>query len=162
MSDKLKNCPQCEKLFVPEPPEELCVDCAFDNEQILERVDNAIEQQGKKTPKAIADYTGIPLATVKQILKTSLSRAHDTLPDALCTQCEKRPAQKASDLCLQCRLSMYRSLGDTADELQERVVFGEPEPDTIKDRLSIGNTLAEKRRRTGSYRFDPSPKLRKR
>ncbi len=157
MGDKMRNCAQCGKIFVPEAPEIYCADCTYSNVQIAEMIDDAIEKHGKRSPTEIADFTGLTVGKVKAVIRSSRPRSYDTLVEDLCDRCGKRPRQEASDYCFQCRLDMYRSFSEAADAAWEKAVNSPSEEEEIEKSLSISATLAQKRRRTGTYRFNPSP-----
>lgn len=159
MDDKMRSCAQCGKIFVPDPPEIYCADCTYSNQQIVERIDNAIEKRGKRSPGEIAELTGLSVGKVKAVIRSSRPRSYDTVVEDLCNRCGKRPRQEASDYCFQCRLDMYRSFSDAADAAWEKASKAPTEE--IEKKLSVRATLAEKRRRTGTYRFNPSPKYQK-
>ena len=159
MDDKMRNCAQCGNIFVPEPPEIYCADCSYSNQSIVETIDNAIEKRGRKSPTEIADLTGLAVGKIKAVIRSSRPLSYDTLVEDLCSRCGKRPRQEASDYCFQCRLNMYRSFSDAADAVWEKASKAPAEE--IQKKLSVRDTLAQKRRRTGTYRFNPSPTYQK-
>jgi hypothetical protein len=88
--------------------------------------------------------------------------AHEVEKDELCFKCGLKPAQPGSELCLGCRLEIHKSLGDAAIDVGQKIVEVQRRPESYLKGVSARTALEMKRQRTGTHRFDPSPKQRKR
>jgi hypothetical protein len=159
MDVALRTCKSCRKLFVPRSSSVYCPACENESDRDEDLIERAITRYGLKKPRQIADWTGLPLARVKRALRESRVLAHAAETDARCARCGERPVQKGSDYCLSCRLDLQNSFRDSATDLSRKL----PERPAPSDTASVSavTALSRKRRRTGTYRFNPAPAQRK-
>lgn len=161
MAEDLKPCPDCGKVFSPETDGGLCGDCAYENESLTGLIQDAVERHGKKNAKEIARFLSTPLAKVKTAIRSSRLLAHDLGEEDLCKRCNTNLAQRGSEFCLDCRLEVHKSIGAITRDLKENVALERPAR-LDQSRMNIGAALQDKRRRTGTNRFDPTPRQIKR
>lgn len=161
MSAELRACSDCGKVFAPESDEVFCVACAGENERLVVSIQDAVEHHGKKTSRAIARFLKVPLARVKRAIRSSRTLAHDLGEEDLCKRCNIHLAQRGSELCLECRLEVHKSIGAITKDLEETVRLERPNR-MDQSRMTAGDALEDKRKRTGTHRFDPTPRQTKR
>jgi len=118
----------------------------------MDFIEEAVLKLGIRSPRQIALHTGISIDKVKRALKSSQLLAHEALPVDLCSRCEEDVAQPGSEFCLSCRLAFHKSFGDMLADLKERPNVG-PQFQSGASRMQSIDGVADKRRRTGSYRF---------
>lgn len=162
MDQGLETCPECATVFAPVHGGSLCEECTLETEVTLALILSAVDRGGVDTPRKIAAATGLGVAKIKKALRRSFLLAHAVDTRDTCVKCAARPAQRGSDYCLVCRLELFSSLGKAAGELEGKVEAQRRKPEAELGGMSVRDALARKRRRTGSYRFDPSPKRSKR
>lgn len=162
MDARLRACQECDTPFSPVLDEDPCEDCSRERNEILTYIQGAMERSGLKTAKQIAKHIGLPVAKVHKVLNSSSLLAHAVTTNEICVSCNERPAQPAAEYCLSCRLELHKSLGDAAGDLQAQVQARARRSEAQYRDAGVSDLLARKRRRTGSYRFDPSPKRSKR
>lgn len=155
----LRTCKRCRKLFVPRSSPLFCPACENENYRDEDLIEQAIIRHGLKKPRQIAQWTGLPLARVKRALRNSRILAHAAETDTPCVRCGQRPAQKGAEYCLTCRLDLQNSLRESATDLARKLPE-RPAPSDVAS-LSAVTALSRKRRRTGTYRFNPAPSQRK-
>lgn len=159
MPANLKRCRDCGKFFASDDARLYCFDCSMSRLDHEEMVDLAVRSGRARTPEEIAQLTGLGLDEVRAIVHRSNLLSHEINDERLCSFCEERPAQPASRYCLRCRIKLNEELGKAAKEIAERT-HPELEHFVPQSAQSTGvvSALAEKRRRTGSSRFDPTPR----
>lgn len=163
MPADVRQCKECGKAYEVQMGESLCDVCLIQRDRILTQVEDAIRRTGKRGTRDIADITGLDAREVKRTMKSSHMLAHAGLSEDICSKCNSQNAQKGSRFCLQCRLELHKSLGDAAGTLLDDIHARRSR--TLKEdlkRISPSDLLEDKRRRTGTHRFDPSPKQSKR
>lgn len=137
-----------------------CEACRKKRERLLGLIGNAVER-GASNVRDIAKNTGFSRSEVAKTIQSSHYLSHVANSDEICTQCRERFAQQGSLYCLACRLALHKSLGDAATATRDGEKKRPKKPEDRMKSLTTTDALREKRRRTGSHRFDPSPKLRK-
>lgn len=160
MPNDSARCHDCGAAFVPDPGESRCAACRRKREKLAGLIGGAVER-GQRNIDDIARSTGLSPRQVSKTLQTSNYLRHAAESNETCVQCGERPAQQGSPFCLACRLALYKSLGDAASET-ERNQKGKKK--RAKSGMESGSTMAalsEKRRKTGSHRFNPAPSQRK-
>ncbi|MDZ4859919.1 MAG: hypothetical protein SGI88_13150 [Candidatus Hydrogenedentes bacterium] len=164
MANKLSKCPRCGKIFAETPGKNLCARCNTEFLEYGDRVLDAIEKHGLRKPEEIAEFTGVPLEKVIELVENSTLLSHEIESDRLCAACKERPAQKHADYCFHCRLMLNKAFGDAAKlmgEIREREQrMKRPkanEPDLL---ASVDEALKHKRGRRAVKRPDPTPKNR--
>lgn len=161
MDAELSNCTECGRPFTPRGFEVMCPACDEEHERIIIMIEDAVERHDKKTPREIAEHTGLELRTVKKMIQASRVLAHATEPVEVCVHCRKRKPLPASMYCLICGLHIHRYLKDSAEELREEIRTRDPVATGRYRGMDVGIAISQKRQRTGAYRFDPTPKHKK-
>ncbi|GMU92252.1 MAG: hypothetical protein AMXMBFR4_13100 [Candidatus Hydrogenedentota bacterium] len=158
----LAKCRRCGKIFGAQTGKVLCAKCTSDYLYEGERVLEAIEKHSLRTPREIAEFTGIPIDRVEDLIGSSALIGHAVEQNKPCLYCGERPAQKRSEYCLQCRMMLNKELGSAA-----RLIGSLLEREKRKPRVRIENAgptldqlLKSKRERTGTKRMDPTPRNR--
>lgn len=119
MAPNLVKCPRCGKIFASKAGKTLCAKCNSEFLDYGDRVLNAIEKHGLRTPEEIAEFTGVPLDSVIDLVENSRLLSHEIDQDRLCASCKERPAQKYCEYCFHCRLTLNRAFGDAAKLMSE-------------------------------------------
>ena len=142
--------------------------CARCNTEFLEygdRVLDAIERHGLRKPEDIAEFTGVPLEKVIELVESSTLLSHEIESERLCAACKERPAQKHADYCFHCRLMLNKAFGDAAKLMaqiqeRERIAKRAKKADAADLLPSVDEALKHKRGRRSIRRPDPTPKNR--
>ena len=116
-------------------------------------MEDAIHVYGQGKPSEIAEHTLLPLERVKVLLHHAKVLAENVESETLCRNCNESNALTHSQYCLGCQLAIFKSLGDEAHQAEVNHLSL---PDI--NLYSLRDTLAEKRQRTGTSRFQHSPK----
>lgn len=164
MDETLKKCEKCERLFSgPEGMEE-CHSCrdAGDVDNLLALVQHAVRVRGRTSLVEITAVTGIGAIDVRRILENSPALAKDVNTGDLCAHCEKRAVVEGRDLCHVCIVDLEADLKDQQESVTQDLVAREERPESRLRYQSVGAALRDKRRRTGSHRFDSTPRNIKR
>lgn len=164
MAAKLSKCPRCGKIFAEKRGKSLCAKC---NTEFLEYGDlvlDAIEKRGLRKPEEIAEFTGVPLEKVIELVENSTLLSHEIEAERVCAACKERPAQKHADYCFHCRLMLNKAFGDAAKlmaQIHEREKRKKHTKIEAGDFLaSVDESLKHKRNRRTVPRPDPTPKNR--
>ncbi len=80
--------------------------------------------------------------------------ARDLDPEGTCSQCGEREALASSERCIGCQLALYKLLGDVVADVTFALAM---KPLGTAGRTHVLAAVQEKRRRTGSYRFNTAP-----
>ena len=146
---KLTHCVKCGKYVPADQANKLCSGCTGTAAPIPDRVKEAIDEFGKRTADEIAYFADIPKDEVLRILEDPEVQRLLSAPRPQCTRCGVRPAQRACEYCLDCRLELNRDLGTAAQDLATKVEEkgrAEHAPPS-RPTASIFQTLEEKRGR---------------
>ena len=150
----LGRCAGCGRVYSPQVESQLCVDCDFKNEEDHLKVESSVDARKRQTLSEIAADTHLSKARVRTILRNAPLLARELEPEGNCSQCGRIDALASSGRCIGCQLALYATLGDGA--LNVKVKPAEPE---LRPRaMHVLRAVQDKRRRTGSYRFDPTPR----
>ncbi|MBM3290213.1 MAG: hypothetical protein FJY92_08690 [Candidatus Hydrogenedentes bacterium] len=164
MSANLTKCPQCGKIFAAQAGKGLCAKCNSEFLAYGDRVLDAIEKHGLRKPEDIADFTGVPLDTVIDLVENSALLSHEIEQERVCAGCKERLAQKHSEYCFRCRLTLNKAFGDAVKlmgELRDREHRAKQSTTGTGDYLpSVEETVKRKRGRRELRRPDPTPKSR--
>lgn len=157
MNTTLRKCIDCGKLFAAREYVQQCQHCATDERTVYKRIEDAVVLDKLTSVSAISIDLGVDASVVRRVL-ADLPYLSDVVEnDESCTRCGIRAAAFGRDFCSYCMADVNADLRDMVS-LTER---GKPVQDPRKEfggrSLSVGNALREKRRRTGSYRFNPVP-----
>jgi len=140
--------------------ESRCDACLRKRARLLGLIENAVER-GSSNIRDIARSTGFSRSEVAKTIQSSHYLAQAADSDEICSHCRERFAQKGCAYCLACRLALHKSLGDAASATRDGEKNRPKKPEDRMRSLTTSAALREKRRRTGSHRFDPAPKQRK-
>lgn len=164
MPPNLAKCPRCGKIFSAQAGKTLCAKCNTEFLDYGDRVLDAIEKHGLRQPNEIAEFTGVPLDTVIDLVENSALLSHEIEQERICTACKERLAQKHSDYCFHCRLMLNKAFGDAVklmSEIREREQRMKKEQSESSDLLpGIDEAIKYKRTRRTLRRPDPTPKNR--
>lgn len=164
MAANLTKCPRCGKIFAAQAGKSLCAKCNTEFLDYGDRVLDAIEKHGLRRPEDIAEFTGVPLDKVIDLVESSALLSHEIENNRLCAACKERPAQKHSDYCFHCRLTLNKAFGDAVklmSEIRERELRAKRSEGKSGDFLpSVEETIKAKRGRRRAQRPDPTPKSR--
>jgi hypothetical protein len=160
MPPECARCHDCGVSFVPAGSETRCEGCRHKREKLLGLIGNAVER-GHSNLRDIARETGFSEKQISKTIQASHYLAHAANSDETCEQCGERPAQKGSTFCLACRLALHKSLGDAATTTRDKQKRKKKKPEDRLRSMTTMGALSEKRRRTGSHRFNPAPTQRK-
>lgn len=164
MKDNLKNCSRCGRLFAGMPRQRECPDCLRYDLDVADAVDQAVDVYGCKTVSEIAERTGMSSDDVLQIVRHTPGLRDLVESEAVCERCQERPATSVSPYCLNCRMELNRAFSKAAADLLRRLRFREDirtQQPVGYQHMSVLQELRVKRTRTGSYRFDPTPRRAK-
>ncbi len=161
MLDDFSKCGECGKFFVPMGQADYCRLCAAHRAEDLEELARAMDQLGADAanPQALATSAGLSEDRVKALMQDSNTLARDLDADKVCTRCERRQAQYGSEFCLECRMTLFKRLGEAADEMFDKV-------DTLRSRISglvssrpssggVVAAMRDKRKLTPNIRTNP-------
>lgn len=162
MSDKLAKCPRCGKIYAEQPGKTMCARCNTEVLEYEDRILDAIGKRGLRQPEEIAEYTGIPLEAVVELVESSALIGQEIEQERLCVACKERFAQKYCEYCFHCRLSLNKAFGDAVKligDIQSRELTVKKEKGRELDYLpSVDDALKHKRGRRALRRPDPTPK----
>lgn len=162
MAEDVRKCRDCGRNYIPIMGEDRCDVCLLQRDRLLTMLEDTINRHGKRTPSELASLTGFSEREVKKTLRSSHMMAHAVESDETCARCNVRNAQQGSSLCFACRLDLHKALGAAAKTLLDDInARSRNTDDGLKDK-SVSSAIDDKRRRTGTHRFDPSPDHRKR
>ena len=150
----LGRCAGCGRVYSPQVESQLCVDCHFKNEEDHLKVESCVDSRERQTLSEVASDTHLTTARVRAILRTAPILARELEPEGSCSQCGRPGALASSGRCIGCQLALYATLGDGARNVGAEV----PEPTVRPRAMHVLRAVQDKRRRTGSYRFDPTPR----
>ncbi len=151
MALTLGKCAACGRVYDATQGLQVCADCYFENEADRELVEAAIDTQRARTLSAVVAHTGLDETRVRRILRDAPLLARELEPEGMCSECGRREAVASSGRCVGCQLALYKSLGDVAADAALASAMG---PLETAGRTHVLAAVQEKRRRTGSYRFN--------
>lgn len=154
MALTLGNCATCGRVYNTRHGSEVCADCYLEGEADRELVEAAIETQRARTLSAVVAHTRLDETRVKEILRDAPVLARDLEPEGTCSECGRREALASSGRCVGCQLALYKSLGDVVADAEFASAMG---PLETAGRMHVLAAVQDKRRRTGSYRFNSTP-----
>jgi hypothetical protein len=164
MATNLTKCPRCGKIFAEKPGKSLCARCNTEFLDYGDRVLDAIERHGLRQPEEIAEFTGVPLDSVIDLVENSALLSHEIEREQKCAACKERPAQKHCNYCLHCRLLLNRAFGEAItlmSEIREREQRLKRLREQTFDYLpSVDEAVKSKRGRRERQPPDPTPKNR--
>jgi len=164
MPADLAKCPRCGKIFAEQAGKTLCARCNSEFLAYGDRVLDAIEKHGLRNPEDIAEFTGVPLDSVIDLVENSALLSHEIEQERVCTACKERLAQKHSEFCFHCRLMLNKAFGDAVKlmgDIRERERRMKETTAGRPDYLpSVDDAIKRKRGRRGLRRPDPTPKNR--
>lgn len=160
MANDFGECPVCGKTLTVPRGRKWCPNCAIARERNIALIENAVMNRGVTIVHEIADFTGIEVDEVHRLVRETpaLSREVDT--GEPCVQCGLELAQKGSQYCLRCRLDLFNTFDEAADLLADKVDRLPPEHES-SSLASLRDVLSDKRSRTGTSRFNPTPGQRR-
>ena len=164
MAAKFSKCPRCNKIFAMQPGKTLCARCNTEFLEYEDRVLEAIEKHNLRKPEHIAEFTGYPLDKVIALIENSSLLRHETVDERLCVSCKERPAQKHSEYCFHCRLTLNKAFGDSVKLMAE--IYEREERLKLSRGLKAnlvqggGDAAARKHTKRTLRRPDPTPKSR--
>ena len=142
----------------------MCAKCNTEFLDYGDRVLDAIEKHGLRQPGEIAEFTGVPLDSVIDLVESSTFLSHEIEQERMCTACNERPAQKHCDYCFHCRLTLNKAFGDAVKlmgDIREREQRVKKSNAQSSDFLpSVDEAIKKKRGRGEFRRPDPTPKGR--
>lgn len=154
MALTLGNCATCHRVFNTRDGSQVCADCYLKNEADQSLVETSVEMRKARTLSAIAADTRLHETRVRQILRDAPVLARELEPEGVCSQCGERQALASSGRCIGCQLALYKSLGDVVADVR----YGPRiKPSETSGRMRVLAAVQEKRRRTGTYRFNVVP-----
>ncbi|NUM56744.1 MAG: hypothetical protein HUU46_24210 [Candidatus Hydrogenedentes bacterium] len=165
MNPNLARCPRCGKIFAAQAGKSLCAKCNTEFLDYGDRVLDAIEKHGLRQPDEIAEFTGVPLDTVIDLVENSTLLSHEIEQERVCAACKERLAQKHSEYCFHCRLMLNKAFGDAVKlmgEIRERELRLKKKKKEDASVLlpSVDDAVKHKRTRRSLHRPDPTPKSR--
>lgn len=161
---ELTRCVQCGKLFQKEPGKTLCLECA----PLTERPSEILQETPRKTPpeppkeldseereliQNLSSSTGLPSKVIEESIRALTESENARAEEAACVRCKKRPPLEEGDLCVYCRLDLYRRLGNAAQDLFDQMEMLEPGETGPS---SVISSYENKRRRTAASRINPT------
>ena len=158
MDMHLEKCAECKELFSAHANEDRCPACEREAARIFELIDAAIDRKTSTTARKVAEITGLPLDTVKRVVRSSRSLSDRTLLEEPCKRCKDREAIRHSEYCALCILAIESSLRDAVDELRKSKETKRWKPEDRVAKMNVLSAMREKRRRTGSSRFTATPR----
>lgn len=154
MALTLGNCATCGRVYNTRHGSEVCADCYLENEAARALVETSVQMRKARCLSEIAADTRLDKTRVRKILRDAPVLARDLEPEGTCSQCGEREALASSGRCVGCQLALYKSLGDVVAD----VTFAPRiKPSETAGRMHVLAAVQEKRRRTGSYRFNATP-----
>lgn len=150
MALSLENCSRCNNIFDARLGSDICSSCHEDAERELSLVECSLERGEESTLSQIVHDTQLPRERVQSILRGARILTRGMRPEGSCTKCAEREAMPDCDYCLGCQLELFKSLGDLAADATETMLNRTPSP---RKPSNLRAALHEKRRRTGTYRF---------
>ena len=164
MAAKISKCPRCGKIFAEKPGKTLCAKCNTEFLQYGELVLEAIEKRGLRKPAEIAEFTGVPIDKVIELVENSTLLSHEIEVERMCSACKERPAQKHADYCFHCRLMLNKAFGEAAKlmgQIHERERrMKSTKHDSTDFLASVDQALKNKSRILSKPRPNPAPKNR--
>jgi hypothetical protein len=164
MAANLVKCPRCGKIFAEKAGKSLCARCNTEFLDYGDRVLDAIERHGLRQPEEIAEFTGVPLDSVIDLVENSALLSHEIEQERMCAACKERPAQKHCEYCFHCRLLLNKAFGDAVKlmgEIRERESRLKKSNATQSEYLpSVDEAVKYKRERRKLRPPDPTPKNR--
>lgn len=146
MSAVFKKCGGCGRIFGAAAHVRFCEACLADEDRDLGSIEDSVRRSGVANTDEIASRTGLSVDRINQLLP-NLADDHANAGD-MCLSCRVQPAFGRSNYCLACQLG--NQLARTAPRKRENKSKAYRPP--------VWQSVNEKRRRTGSHRFDPVPR----
>ena len=164
MPANFSKCPRCQKIFAAQPGKALCAKCNTEFIAYGDLVLDAIEKHSLRKPDEIAEFTGVPLEAVNELIESSSLLSHEIADIRMCVGCKERPAQKHAEYCFHCRLTLNKAFSDAVklmSEIQERESRLKRSNIRREELLpSLNESLDSKRVKKNARRPDPTPKSR--
>lgn len=149
----LARCEECGKLFGKESGKRLCLECAPPLPTVPGDARRALEPGERAMIKEFAKLSGFSPAVIEEQVRALPSRGSVLEGGPACVRCQTRPPMTDNDLCVYCQLDLYRTLGDAAEDLFDRMEVLEPES---TGPASVISAYEQKRRRTATSHINPS------
>ena len=153
-----KVCVTCRGIFDAREYMEECDACIQEEMRVYDLIENAIEVHGHKSVKAIANFTKLPEKIVKRVLRSSRVLSHEVSLGEVCKRCEKRASVARLQYCAICLLHIQAELYQTVEDISAKNKKRFVRPTARLQRMNARESIAEKRKRTGSHRFNPAPR----
>lgn len=150
---EIARCEECGKLFQREPGRRLCSECAPPPLVKSAPVRRMLEPVERELVHDLARSTGLSKKAIEESIRLSPGRGSVLQGGPVCVRCRMRPPMDDNDFCVYCQLDLYRTLGDAANDLFNRMEILEPEPEGP---ASVISAYEEKRRRTATSHINPS------
>jgi hypothetical protein len=149
----LTRCEECGKLFAKEPGKRLCLECAPPPPTGHDDTRRALEPGERAMIKEFAKLSGFSREVIEEQVRALPGRGSVLEGGPACVRCQTRPPMADNDLCVYCQLDLYRTLGDAAEDLFDRMEVLEPES---TGPASVISAYEQKRRRTATSHINPS------
>ena len=154
MALTLGNCAACGRVYNTRHGSQVCADCYLENEADRSLVETSVDMRKARSLSEIAADTRLHETHVRKILRDSPVLARELEPEGACSQCGELQALASSGRCIGCQLALYKSLGDVVADVTFAAAM---KPSETAGRTHVLAAVQEKRRRTGSYRFNAAP-----
>ena len=160
MRGEFARCPGCGKIYAARPGKKWCSACTPERVEDFQLVQDAIVDGCGGSVLEIADYTGLPVERVEELVEQSKSLRETINLHRPCDKCRVNEAQAGFRFCLWCRVDLYYALARTADQLAARRPTREYAPLVPGRASGVDAEFRRKRGSLGLSRFDPTPKRR--
>ncbi len=147
----VSKCPECGKIFSRRHGKQLCSDCA----EIAGHGSSPAELPPAPLERQRIDeislLMGLPREEVEYVLRVARENGAVLSGGRTCARCRVRSSMSESDLCINCKVELYRSLGEAADDLFDEMEYLTEETGSP----SVVLAYREKRERTATSRINP-------
>lgn len=155
-----QTCPKCGKPLIVPAGRKWCPNCALMRARHVEIIEDAITMRGLSTVEEIALDSGIDFEDVQTLVLETPALRREVDAGAPCMQCGEALAQKGSQYCFTCRIDLFNTLDEAAGDLLDKVERFGPVHESSSV-ASLRELLDQKRARTRTARFNPTPELRR-
>ncbi|MBC9784470.1 flagellar protein [Heliobacterium chlorum] len=121
----VKNCPRCNRIFIPQGGRRICPVCVREEEEKYEKVREYLREYPGATLLEVVNATGVDEDTILQYIKEGRIEASDFQDAAI--ECERcRTPISSGRLCAKCQGDLARELQQAAGSFRSQT----PERDT--------------------------------
>lgn len=158
MDGEIGNCFECGRVIASDATQDLCDVCFVQYDRDFGMIQDAISIHRCNRSDEIAEQTRMPIKRIEHILEHEQLLTNQDESDKTCSKCKSKPALVGFQHCLGCKLAMFKSLGDEANQAASNSIPAFQKPDSSLQ--SLKNAMDAKRSRAGFNRYKPNASVK--